>query len=173
MVKTLFMMLGYPGAGKTTAAESVAMLTGAVHLASDRIRLELFPEPRFTPEEHQQVYATIDARTKQLLEEGKSVIYDANLNRRQHRQDKYEICRQTGARPVLLWVQAPRQLAKDRATDFSRQVLWPSHETADELFERIANLIQVPDKTEPFVAISGTDISRDYIKRVLQAAKII
>src|SRR5690554_3920729 len=117
MGNTLYLMLGYPGAGKTTTAKIVSKLTGATHLASDKIRLELFPQPKFTPEEHRQLYETIDRRTKELLQQGKSVIYDANLNRYIHRREKYDICRQTSAQPVLLWVQASSELARQRATE--------------------------------------------------------
>ena len=114
---TLYLMLGYPGAGKTTTAEIIAKLTGAVHLASDRLRLELFPNPQFTEAEHETVYKVLNQRTNRLLSKGQSVIYDANLNRYAYRAEKYNICRGTGSRPVLIWVRVDRALAKQRAMD--------------------------------------------------------
>src|SRR5689334_4983914 len=100
---TLFMMFGYPGAGKTTVANIINEVTGAVHLSSDEVRLELFPEPIYTQAEHDTVYATLDERAEAALREGKSVIYDANLNRFVHRMEKYTLCERAGARAVLFW----------------------------------------------------------------------
>src|SRR5215207_7043841 len=99
---TLYLMFGYPGAGKTTTAEAIATLTGAVHLSSDKVRLELFPRPAFSQAEHDALYKTLNLRTEELLRQGKDVVYDANLNRYQHRKEKYDICQQTGATPKLL-----------------------------------------------------------------------
>lgn len=166
----LYLMFGYPGAGKTTTANVVAELTGATLLSSDQLRLKMFPKPSFNKAEHQQLYAELDARTEKLLSEGKSVIYDANLNRYQHRQDKYEICRRTGAKPVLLWVQTPRDVAKERASHFSRQHLWPNGETANQLFNRIAALIEEPRQDEKFLTVDGTKVTPAYIRQVLQEA---
>lgn len=163
----LYMMFGYPGAGKTTTSQAIARLTGAQHLQSDRVRLELFPEPAFSQDEHSTLYTTLDNRTEQLLREGKDVIYDANLNRRQHRQDKYDICERTGATPVLVWVQTEKNLSRVRAMDDSRKRLWPPDETPNQVFDRVAEALQEPDSDEPYVIIDGTKISDDYIKNVL------
>src|SRR5690554_6388520 len=111
----LYMMFGYPGAGKTTTAEIIANLTGAVHLSSDKVRLELFPEPTFSQSEHDQLYAELDRRTEALLREGRDVIYDANLNRREHRQEKYVIFRRAYATPQLIWVLSEREVARQRS----------------------------------------------------------
>lgn len=160
-------MFGFPGAGKTTTAEIISKLTGAVHLASDKVRLELFPKPRFTPEEHRLLYETIDRRVEQLLKNGKSVIYDANLNRFMHRKEKYEICERTGAVPKLIWVQASRGIAKDRAMHDSRSHLWPDGENADRMFDRVADIIEEPGASELYIGLDGTKITDTYVKTAL------
>ena len=165
---TLYMMFGYPGAGKTTAAEAIANLTGAVHLSSDKVRLELFPEPHFTQTEHDALYRTLDLRAEELLHAGKDVIYDANLNRYQHRKDKYDICQRTSATPKLLWVQAERDIAKERSLHDSRQHLWPPDETPSSLFDRVADVIEEPGPAEPYIAVDGTKVTKEYIQNLLQ-----
>ena len=170
---TLFLMFGYPGAGKTTTAEVVQQLTGAEHLSSDRLRAEMFPKSDFSQDEHDRLYETLDQNTKQLLEQGKDVIYDANLNRYGHRKDKYDICRQTGAKAILLWVQTPKPLAKERAGHYSRQHLWPVDETPSQLFDRIADVIEEPTASEPYIAIDGTKVDQDYIRQKLQDAHVL
>lgn len=173
MQKTLFMMFGYPGAGKTTTAEVLARLTGAVHISSDKMRSKLFTKPSFDQKEHETLYKALDDEAEKLLLAGKSVIYDANLNRLQHRQDKYDISQRTDAIPILLWVQTRRDLAKERASHYSRKHLWPNNETSDQLFDRIANVIEEPTQQETYVAIDGTKVSPEYIKSKLQTAHII
>lgn len=164
-------MFGYPGAGKTTAAEIIAQLTGAIHLQSDTLRLEMFPEPTFSQQEHDALYAALDQKTAELLSQGNDVIYDANLNRFQHRKDKYVICEKTGATPVLLWVRTAKELSKERAADKSRQHLWPENETGESLFDRIADIIEEPGIAESYVTIDGTKVTPQYITQQLAATQ--
>lgn len=161
-------MFGYPGAGKTTAAEIIARQTGAVHLSSDKLRLKLFPDPTFSPEEHNALYKELDKQTEELLSQGRGVIYDANLNRRAHREEKYEICRRVGAKPLLVWIQTEKEIAKQRALHDSRSPLWPKHEHPSQMFDRIAGIIEVPDQDEPVVVLDGTKITQEYISSLLQ-----
>lgn len=163
----LYMMIGYPGAGKTTTATVLHNITGAAHLSSDAIRAELFPKPTFTQAEHDELYHYLDHKTEELLKDGKDVIYDANLNRLEHRKTKYDICERTGAEPVLLWLQTPRDMAKERAAHTSRQHLWPPGETPQQMFERIAGVIQEPEANEPYIKVDGTKVTNDYIRGLL------
>lgn len=163
-------MFGYPGAGKTTVAEIIFKLTGAVHLASDRIRLELFKQPQFTQQEHQALYQAIDSKTSRLLREGKSVIYDANLNRYIHRKEKYDICRETSATPVLIWVQTDRGLAKQRAThDAHDDPRRPYGNLDEQTFDRLTREIEPPKPGENFIAIDGSKVTVGYIKSIIDS----
>jgi predicted kinase len=164
----LYLMLGYPGAGKTTTAKVIHDLTGAEHLSSDAVRLELFPKPSFSQVEHDELYAELDRRTEQMLESGKDVIYDANLNRYQHRKDKYDICNRTGAKAVLLWVKTPKELAKTRAVHESRFHLVPKDERPADMFERIARIIEEPTIDEPYIEVDGTKVTKPYIAELLK-----
>jgi predicted kinase len=163
----LYLMLGYPGAGKTTTAKVISEITGAIHISSDAMRLKMFPHPSFSQTEHDQLYHKIDKEVEQLLKEGKDVIYDANLNRYRHRMEKYVICERTGARPVLLWVQTPKELAKSRAIHESRNHLAPADESLAAMFERISRVIEPPHINEPYVTIDGTKVTPEYVSELL------
>lgn len=164
----LYMMLGYPGAGKTTTAGMLRSLTGAINLSSDAIRSEMFPKPVFSEEEHNKLYQYLDAETERLLGAGKDVIYDANLNRREHRTEKYAICERTNAEPVLLWLRTPRDVAKERASHTSRQHLWPPNETAEQMFDRIADVIEAPGSDEACIEVDGTKVTPHYLRELLR-----
>ena len=169
MKQTLFLMMGLPGAGKTTAAKMIEELTGAVRLSSDEARLMLWPEPDFSEEEHQALDEYLNDRTTELLEAGKSVVYDANLNRYVHRKEKYALAAQLKATPLLCWVQTPRELAKHRRIDEAshHHLVTPQDPDAGAMFERIARIVEEPTKEEPFVVLDGTKITPEYITKQL------
>ena len=71
----LYLMVGYPGSGKTTAALMIHELTGAVHLWADKIRRERFGQPTYSHEENVELYNHINELTAELLRAGNSVIF--------------------------------------------------------------------------------------------------
>ncbi len=165
----LYLLLGYPGAGKTTAAKIIAQLTGAVRLSSDEIRLSMFKQPVFSQSEHKQLYDQINNRAISLLKQGHSVIYDANLNRFIHREEKYKICRDMAIEPVLIWVQAPTPLARTRATlQASRDPNRPYGNMSQQNFDRLIKQIEPPRKNENFIIFDGTRLSDSYIAERLR-----
>ncbi|HEX5797362.1 MAG TPA: ATP-binding protein [Candidatus Saccharimonadales bacterium] len=168
---TLYLMLGYPGAGKTTVAEHIATLTGAVHLNSDQFRLHMFDKPLgITDAEHDRMYEMLDHITERTLSSGKSVIYDANLNRYAHRKEKYDIAERTGAQARLVWVTTDEPTARQRAT-----VEAPKHprhrpfgNMKTEVFARLISEIEPPKETEQTITIDGNLISYTKIKKALE-----
>lgn len=168
MQPTLYLMMGLPGAGKTTAAKIIERLTGSVRLSSDEARLMLWEAPVFNEAEHQLLYEYLDEQTSRLLKADRSVIYDANLNRYEHRQEKYELARALGATTKLCWVQTPPEIAKNRRIKDDLTHLVPSSdESPAEMFERISKLIETPEKSESFIVLDGTKITSDYVARAL------
>jgi len=81
---------GLPGCGKTTIAEKVKtnLSTKGIYvkiLQLDEIRRAITPEPKYTEEERDIVYASLAYMGKLLTEEGTNVIIDATANRRRYR----------------------------------------------------------------------------------------
>ena len=81
---------GLPGCGKTTIAEKVKtnLSTKGIYvkiLQLDEIRRAITPEPKYTDEERDIVYASLAYMGKLLTEEGTNVIIDATANRRRYR----------------------------------------------------------------------------------------
>lgn len=168
----LYMMLGVPGAGKTSVSEYIADLTKAVHISSDQFRKHMFDSPEsITETEHSQIYSMLDYITEQILKSGKSVIYDANLNRYIHRQEKYAICDKVGAEPKLIWVRTDEKVARLRATE--QAYLHPGHRPFGNMslktFERLFDQMEEPRSDEQAATIIGNNISPDEIKKVIKS----
>jgi adenylylsulfate kinase len=81
---------GLPGCGKTTIADRVSAILSekgvrARILQLDEIRRAITPEPKYTEEERDIVYASLAYMSKLLADEGVNVIIDATANRRRYR----------------------------------------------------------------------------------------
>jgi len=82
---------GLPGSGKTTIAQKLHDTLGDIDidvkvLELDEIRRFITPEPSYTEEEREIVYASLVYMAKLLVIEcGKPVIIDATANRRRYR----------------------------------------------------------------------------------------
>lgn len=159
--------MGLPGSGKTTLGLVLQSLTGATIMSSDDYRLLLFKKPCFSQEEHDMLYTTLDHNVEHLLEAGHDVIYDANLNRLGHRQEKYKLAQKHGANVRLWWVQVPEEFAKNRRINEQDERLIPAGETSAKMFDRIASIIEEPLESEPCVVVDGTDIKSDSIAKLL------
>lgn len=164
----LYLLMGLPGAGKTTVANHLEALTGAVRLTSDEVRFKLWRKPRLTEDEHQALYRHLNSTTKSLLQQGKSVIYDANLNRLCHRQEKYDLARKLGVSTQLFWVRTPRLIARKRRIDArEHHHLVPKHETPSKMFDRVAQLIESPRYDEPYTELDGTKLTEQCVQQGL------
>jgi predicted kinase len=160
--------MGLPGAGKTTLAKILQKLTKAARLSSDDYRLIIYPEPSFSQKEHDSLYALIDHSAEHLLEAEHDVIYDANLNRRVHRQEKYDLAAKYHAKVVLWWVRTPEEMAKQRRVDEQDTLLLPEGETSERMFNRIASILEEPNKDEPHITIDGTHIDAQIVGSILE-----
>lgn len=161
--------MGLPGSGKTTLGKELQNITGAIRLSSDEYRLMLFKKPEFTQEEHDNLYAMIDHNVEHLLQAGKSVIYDANLNRHSHRLEKYELAKKYDADIKLWWVCVDDEIAKSRRIEEQDKRLVPEGDTPESLFDRIASIIEEPAEEEPYTQADGTKITNDYVRNLLDS----
>lgn len=172
---TLYLMLGYPGAGKTTTAKLIHTITGAEHLWADQVRREMYQEPSYSHAENMHLYAHLNDMTNELLSQGKSVIFDTNFSFYHDREHLRTIATKHNARTLLVWVQADKKTAKQRATV---EAHLHSHtrvlgNMSDEHFERIAKSLEPPHMNEDLIIVNGSKITENYIKESLNQAGII
>jgi predicted kinase len=165
-------MVGYPGSGKTTTSKIIHELTGAEHLWADRERKRMFGEPAYTHQENIELYEELNNRTDELLRAGKSVIFDTNFNFYKDREHLRRIAARNGATAFVIWVKAPKDIARERATkDANRQQTRVLGDMPVEQFERMARNLQEPRPDEHAVHIDGTRITTSYIADMLEPIK--
>lgn len=165
----LYIFIGSPGAGKTTVAHAIERMTGAVHLWADHERQFMFEAVTHHKDESRELYDSLNTRTEQLLKNGKSVIFDTNFNYRSDRNRLRAIAEKCGAKTIVVWLQTPITVARDRA-------LHPDHRDRNkytstmkaEQFDELTCHLQPPTKDELFITIDATDLDEADLKRQLK-----
>ncbi len=157
MSAVLFYTVGLPGAGKTTFATSLAFWLGVAHLRGDKIGLELFRFPTFSPQERAMVHAEMAARASEQLRAGKHVIYDAAVNTRAQREALVTLAQQQGTEAIGILLDTPIELAKKRAgrlRDMNQTGpvarIIPPH-----IFDQYAAAFELPNDDEAIAVIAG------------------
>lgn len=161
-------MVGYPGSGKTTISKYIHELTGAVHLWADNERSKMFVNPTHDHAENIELYKKLNQDTKQLLQQGHSVIFDTNFNFYRDRKRLKHLAATEGAETIVVWITTPKEIARRRAVheaDNQDTRIWGNMPL--EHFERIANNLQEPLPEEHAITIDGTDITKEDIAQRL------
>ncbi len=154
---TLILLYGYPGSGKTYLARQLSEDIQAAHVQSDRIRFELFEQPRYDRQENQIVDHLMQYMTEEFLNAGISVLYDINAMRVTQRRELRELARKHRADVLLVWLQIDHDSAFVRATKRDRRKLDDRFTASIDqgTFRQIASGMQNPETTEDYVVISG------------------
>lgn len=164
----LYLMVGYPGAGKTTIAKLITEATGAEHVWADWERHKMFGKPNHSETESAALYAALNKHVAQLLAGGTSVIFDTNFNYAADRRLLHDIAARNGAETVVLWVTTPPEVARERAVHSRVVRNGYDFSMTPEQFEQVAGHLEPPNNPnnyENVIKIDGTKIDEAAIKR--------
>jgi predicted kinase len=153
----LILLYGFPGAGKTYFARQLTEHLQTAHVQGDRIRSELFEEPRYDREENAVVTHLMDYMTGEFLAAGMSVVYDINAMRQSQRRVLRDLARKVNAQPILIWQQIDADSAFNRANKRDRRKTDDKYSpTVDRpAFDRITVNMQNPQSNEEYIVLSG------------------
>ena len=158
----LIMLYGFPGSGKTHFVRQLCEVLQAAHIHSDRIRMDLFDQPRYDRQENEVLGQLMDYMTGEFLNAGMSVIYDMNAMRMKQRHQLRELARKHNAQPVLVWLQLDPESAFARISKRDRRRSDDKYAMPLDrnLFDRISSYMQNPLPTEDYVVVSGKHVFR-------------
>ncbi len=154
---TLVLLYGFPGAGKTHFARQLCEHLHAAHVQSDRIRGELFEDPKYDKRENEIVAHLMDYITEEFLNAGVSVVYDTNAMRLAQRRTLRDLARKTKASHVLIWLQIDPETAMQRVLKRDRRKVDDKYAMpfTYEDFQEYIGTMQNPALTEDYIVISG------------------
>lgn len=106
---------GLPGAGKSTVAAHLAGALGLRRACRDEIRRAMFPACRWSPIEARAAFRAVLLAARVNLSLGCATVLDGiTLSRERERLQAAAVARAAGASWVLLWLDLPAALARER-----------------------------------------------------------
>ncbi len=154
---TFIMLYGFPGAGKSAFARQLCEYVNAAHVQGDRIRHELFEEPRFDRQENAVVTHLMEYMTEEFMRANISVVYDISAARQSERHALREMARRAKAQPVLIWFQIDPESAFARVSKRDRRKTDDKYSTPLDraTFDNLTRYMQNPNPTEDYIVVSG------------------
>ena len=110
----LIVVSGLPGTGKSHFCRKLDESLSFPILESDALRKVLSPSPSYSLRESNLLFQACHLLIEELLRRGISLIFDATNLIERHRERFYHIADQTGAKLIIVRVEAPTELVRQR-----------------------------------------------------------
>ena len=151
------MLYGFPASGKTYFANNLTEDIRAAHVQGDKIRYQLFEDPRYDKAEDEIVDHLMEYMTEEFLDSGVSVVFDTNVINKRQRRLLREVARKKKAESVLVWFQIDADSAFNRVSHRDRRRTEDRHAQPLDRpkFNEIIGKMQRPDRDEDYIVLSG------------------
>jgi len=141
---TLVVLVGLPGSGKSYFAARLSEKVPAVILESDLLRKIVVRRPVYSQFESYRLFRAIHELVRELLANRNNVIVDATNLSEAARHPLYGIAVETGAKIIVVHLNTPREVAKERLSyrllqpDTYSDADWVVYQKLESGFEPIA-----------------------------------
>ena len=141
-----YMMIGFPGSGKSTYAEKLSKEEDAIICSSDALRKELYGSEA-VQEHNEEIFNILMQRVIKYLSEDKSVIYDAMNISSKYRRNTLKMLSRFNCEKIAYIIATPYEMCLDRNSIRDRHV--PEHVIKKALMN-----FNVPSINEGFTRIT-------------------
>ena len=160
---------GMPTSGKTLLSNNISDLLGMAHVSSERLRFELFEEPRYDKTEQQIIMQLMNYMTEQFIKNGVSVVYDISLSRNVDRKHLKDLARKLNAHLLFIWLQidVDSAWARSKARDKRKPEDKYAAKLTQDQFKQAIKIMQNPSNEECLV-ISGKHLFVSHKQAILR-----
>jgi len=166
----LIVVSGLPGAGKSFFCRKLAERLPCLVLASDTLRKVLFPSAQYSEAENRRLFSACHVLIEELLRNGIPIVFDATNLLERHREFLYRAADRAGAKLILVWVEAPTEVVRQRllarekaaAPEYDSEAGWEVYQRMKIRYQRICRNHLVVD--------TSRDIS-PVIDKIVRAAQ--
>lgn len=143
LVRPAFVVVsGLPGTGKSYVSTRIAERLPFVILESDHLRKMLFPAPTYSLTESSRLFQAIHLLIEILLKKGIPVILDATNLSERYRERLYSIADRLDVRPILVWVEAPPEVVRERLAQPEVACSRGKSEAGWEVYQRMKPMVE-------------------------------
>lgn len=162
---------GLPGTGKSYLCHRLAERFPLLILESDALRQVLFSQPNYGAEESARLFRVIHTLIEELLKKGIPLALDATNLSESNREYLYRIAERWDAKLILVWVEAPDEVVRQRLQERARATHREDMSQADwSVYLKMRDSVQ-PMRQHHFVVDTSRDISPALSKIVREATR--
>ena len=154
---TLLIMIGAPGSGKSHIAEQFAKKNDYIHINSDSVRAQYFPNPNYSEDERKQVYIKIHELVTDILKRGSNVILDGNLLTNSDRIKALDHYKKLNSNVKFVFLDVPSEIAIRRAVSRRTSGSGMYNTMPLSRAEEMHRVFERPITQLPLVVIKDTD----------------
>ncbi len=137
-MNNLFVLMGLPGAGKSTFANSLLNIKNDIkYISSDELRKE-FVEYK---DNHREIFRIMHQRTLEYLHYGKNVIYDSTNLERKYRMELYQKIKtdDLSTRVIIVFIHNGLEKAIEQSKQRKNRL-----DVNEQLIKNMYETIQIP-----------------------------
>lgn len=140
---SLVMVAGLPGTGKSHFCRALAERHPLLILESDALRQVLFPSPAYTSQESSRLFRAIHYLIEELLKKGIPLILDATNLAEPYRERLYNVTDRLNARLIIVRIEAPPNLVRERLRARTGAGAPENHSEADwSVYQKMKTTVQ-------------------------------